>query len=443
MAQQLARTVRDLAARYPNLPLAILVAADDSLSPRKSPISELAAENVRIVTRLPGARDEDPIHKSALYSDILAVPEATDCEHCHRAVTIRETGGLRNDDSLDLLAFPDVYPCYYVSDKAVRAVYPPRYRDDPSSQRDFEAGLRMRDRYNADLRSTRDPGGATAANRLRARTEELADRLQRYSRYARWVILVCALVAAAGQIIENFPFGSIVRPAAIAAGILVYLVTKWARIDSRYQDYRAISEALRVEGTWAALRLRNAIDESYRPMQQSELQWIRHIVKIVQIFSPTSEHPEATDAVATWVRGQLEYFGRAQRREGRKRSAFAVGGILLGLISVFGSIYALGTGLLRVAEVGWIAILATLAGVCVVVVNGYAKACAYAENENRYHRMFLVFNRANEILETGKDDPELVQRLAAELGREALAEQADWLLLQRERPTTMVDISSG
>jgi hypothetical protein len=50
--------------------------------------------------------------------------------------------------------------------------------------------------------------------------------------------------------------------------------------------------------------------------------------------------------------------------------------------------------------------------------------------------MFFVFDRAREVL---KADPQqqMALEVAAALGRAALTEHGDWLLLQRERPIAL------
>jgi hypothetical protein len=52
--------------------------------------------------------------------------------------------------------------------------------------------------------------------------------------------------------------------------------------------------------------------------------------------------------------------------------------------------------------------------------------------------MFFVFDKALALLTNAKDNDEEVRTIARELGREALAEHAEWLLLQRERPISRV-----
>jgi hypothetical protein len=57
--------------------------------------------------------------------------------------------------------------------------------------------------------------------------------------------------------------------------------------------------------------------------------------------------------------------------------------------------------------------------------------------------MFFVFDKALVLLKNAKGRDDEVRTIARELGREALAEHAEWLLLQRERPISMVHTEAG
>jgi hypothetical protein len=59
--------------------------------------------------------------------------------------------------------------------------------------------------------------------------------------------------------------------------------------------------------------------------------------------------------------------------------------------------------------------------------------------------MYLLFDEAQRELHAAIDAKEevAVRELAVALGREALAEQAEWLLTQRERPVGIVQTAAG
>jgi len=84
---------------------------------------------------------------------------------------------------------------------------------------------------------------------------------------------------------------------------------------------------------------------------------------------------------------------------------------------------------MRVAAMGLTALLAAL-------LHTYAERRALAETHKQYLRMKQVFARAksrmNDLINLGKTDEAL--DLVRELGKEALAEHGDWVMLHRERP---------
>jgi hypothetical protein len=94
----------------------------------------------------------------------------------------------------------------------------------------------------------------------------------------------------------------------------------------------------------------------------------------------------------------------------------------------YGEERSLITAALLVA-MGWSVALATLC-------QWYSEKCAFAEQHKQYKRMRTVFARA--YVRTGEQLRDEKKNAAiatiALLGREALAEHADWLLLHRERP---------
>ena len=71
--------------------------------------------------------------------------------------------------------------------------------------------------------------------------------------------------------------------------------------------------------------------------------------------------------------------------------------------------------------------------------GSYAEKRGYSANAKRYDRMFGVFDRAvhrlHRVAAGGSADE---ARIVREVGREALAEQAEWLLARRDRPLRAV-----
>jgi hypothetical protein len=69
-------------------------------------------------------------------------------------------------------------------------------------------------------------------------------------------------------------------------------------------------------------------------------------------------------------------------------------------------------------------------------IGGYVEKMAFAEEARHYERAKALFRRASKRLSADLDagDVEAAERLIRELGREALMENGDWVLLRRARP---------
>jgi hypothetical protein len=153
------------------------------------------------------------------------------------------------------------------------------------------------------------------------------------------------------------------------------------------------------------------------------------------------------DAVANWVDEQQRYFADRARLEGRRRDV--LGGVsgALGVVSVIASLALLAILLGHVRGptrlLPDIGIVAGASALCVAVMRSYARTRGHSENANRYQRMSFVLDRAAEALAAAPGDEAAARAVAAELGRLALAEHAEWLLLQRERPIAMVATSAA
>ena len=141
--------------------------------------------------------------------------------------------------------------------------------------------------------------------------------------------------------------------------------------------------------------------------------------------------------------GNANKLGKAafNRREDAKWSKRAARLFLAGLaaaivVTPFHGFFAdmfpvVGDGIVQALIVGYGMLFAS-SGVCKV----YLETNAFAEQANRYQRMALsmslALSRLNQALDSS--DLEGAQTVIAGIGKEALSENGDWLLVHRERP---------
>jgi hypothetical protein len=87
----------------------------------------------------------------------------------------------------------------------------------------------------------------------------------------------------------------------------------------------------------------------------------------------------------------------------------------------------------------WLIVAMATFALLTALLHTFAERRGFAEQQKQYRRMSGVFERAKSRLDhlTQTGDTGAAQAVLLELGHEALAEHADWLLLHRERPMEM------
>jgi hypothetical protein len=368
---------------------------------------------------------------------------------------------------------------------AVRRLYPAGFASESAAERAY-AGVRARvDGFNRDAlrvapalaarrendasslmpEQAHDGDGerARVAATERAPLERLADQFDaadelsvRFGRRTRAALLqVLVLVFCAALFFNLTPLwshaprsvASLLYPLALAASYAAYLRARRGDFQNKYQDYRALAEGLRVQLYWRLAGLRDEVSTHYLRRQRDELAWIRYAVDACDfvaadddsaLVDPSPREPEIEPlrfALARWVGGQADYFvSAAAREEGRSRRLKWIGYALLGVG------LALAIVKIFVRRDHPVAIAAALAPVAAALVQGYLDKRALDVHARQYGRMGLLFARArgrlNELLDA--DRLTEAQHLFLELGKESLAENADWVSLHRARPLEVI-----
>lgn len=389
-------------------------------------------------------------------------------------VRMRSTGLSSTAGSPDVYV-PDIGPIYQIvtprRDEPAPAKpfevivhHPRRFRGDKRMERDFAEAVKRLNGYNHDLETL---GGAQKAGGLLAlmkRTDQAANVLQRQTLFYVNLLYVLAAIASIVQIAlgsEAVRLGAYSIPSeglkigTLFVAFLAFLFARAHDYEDRYQDYRALGEGLRVQYAWCDAGLGDRLVEaSYLKMQQSELQWIRLALRTAYFIycgSCAAEGGSADRAECLlWIRDQWRYYYRRARSEKANqractyvaRGVLVAGGVLAAASFVFlipshplGDGFGISHDVLVRMTTAPIAIAALIGA----LLSGYSAKRSFASNAKRYQRMFLVFDHARRRLSNsarglGGEPKEIVH----ELGREALSEHADWLLLRREYPLSLV-----
>ncbi len=338
----------------------------------------------------------------------------------------------------------------------------------PSVGRDSLDSMCMRlDRFNGDpVRRRIVPRAAQAAVELLPEIAErpagdrrlaaafgYADHLANHYRRVTHAVLRTVLLLAAGLALtfevyaEIYPARSV--PAlylAIFASItLLYHWQKSKDAQGRYLDYRAVAEGLRVQFYWHVAGLPEQVCASYLRKQLDELRWIREALRGAGAIPPTAAlAPQRV--LSLWIHGQTEYYrSRALRQERRLHRLERASALLLatGLAATF-SLVALWHFYERAERLHhWVVLIMGFAPIAAALCEAYGEKFGLRTQANQYARFAAVFGRAEQLLERLSGEPPTASRQAAELellrdlGREALMENGDWVLLLRERPIVL------
>jgi len=339
-----------------------------------------------------------------------------------------------------------------------------RARDESAGQSEFENALAHLQRFNHDLDAQHAPAGPRTLADFRDRTDAVANGLQRRTLRSVQSVYIATALAGAVQLIFptdgsfNIPTweGITIRIAFLAIAIVMLVIAKRSDYENRYQDYRAIAEALRVQTAWCSAGLRGRLVEaSYLQMQQNELEWIRLALRTIYLITGAgkacADDSPLHEECKRWIDGQIHYYEKSGTREQKHlqiaRRAMIVLPVAGGLISAAAGVAAwlVSHKMIAVQPADSAALLHSLAywatmpfalgGMLALWIRFYIQQRGLAENARRYQHMLAVFAGGKRRLGEGVRDP---QKVLEELGHESLSEHAEWLILHRERPLEFV-----
>jgi hypothetical protein len=279
--------------------------------------------------------------------------------------------------------------------------------------------------------------------------DALAVRFQRATHATMLALLVLGLAAAlAFQLSGVFSHSPPIYTACLALAYGCYLWAYWQRYEHRFHDYRALAEGLRVQMHWSAAGITARASDYYLRRQRSELDWIRQALRAWTLTARTAPTASAPSDLARrapgqvleeWVDDQWNYYSQAARRRqamGTWLNRVAKGFFLLGLLLA-------GTRPLFHGNVAFNVAIG-LAPVVAALLYVYTHTRAFLEQARQYDRMSSLFGNARRRLRQAlaEGDLETFRGLLLDLGKEALRENGDWVLLHRERPISFGEARS-
>jgi hypothetical protein len=251
--------------------------------------------------------------------------------------------------------------------------------------------------------------------------------------------------------------------AAILLGSIAfyYLVVRRQEWQNHFQDYRALAEAMRVQLFWGLAAAPIAASDNYLRKQSGDLGWIRLALRGPALWAAalalSLKCPQYELVIRGWIEDQWKYFaGPSTDKAGLNQRVFERGKYLAIVFLVLGIGAAgalLGLEVLRFwlpwfREHGlldlwpsWLPvprdILLVTAATLLAVAAFFTVSInlrAYEAHAHSYALMGRIFRRALDEAKKAAKHPDQFKDLVRELGREALAENAEWLLDHRNRP---------
>jgi hypothetical protein len=215
--------------------------------------------------------------------------------------------------------------------------------------------------------------------------------------------------------------------------------------QDKYQDYRALAEALRVQFFWGLAGIEESVVDYYLGEHRTELDWIRNALRNWRATEVRSDPPVRQDRFALvleyWVMAQEHYFSRHRDQQRRERLETLVNGLLWYVLCI-------GVGLIVLTRVpafaraeyalvrGLFAITIGSGLVIAGLLHHYKEQMAYSAHEKEHARLAVSFRSAASLMEKAlaQGDWLRVLTLIRDTGVEALEENGHWVLVHRERP---------
>ena len=236
-------------------------------------------------------------------------------------------------------------------------------------------------------------------------------------------------------------------PILMILSYMLFIIAKKSDWENKYFDYRALAEGLRVQFFWKMSGIEEPCADHYMHIQKTEMEWIRDAMnKYCGIITerPASSSPPSTGqslklVLKHWVEDQYKFFlNRAPLNRKNKKfyerliAVFFFVSPLISLALIFPGYFSIDSHPTNHEIIVGVAITLLIAA----LLTGYSEKRAFSALARRYDWMKDLFGKdivALENLLRGEEYEE-ARELIKKLGREALLENGNWLLMNRERP---------
>jgi hypothetical protein len=286
-----------------------------------------------------------------------------------------------------------------------------------------------------------------------------------FQKRRRWTLMALFIIAVAAVLsfevyahLLRHPLVLALYPIFLGLAVFIHRRAKREDFQNKHLDYRALAEGLRVQLFWNIAGLPDEVSDHYLRQHRTELEWIRNAIRSWNVPAVHScgvagsveESVAAPDRVPLlkelvhdhWVEKQRQFFskntardrGKLERHDRWVKWLFVLGLALAILVVVLDWVLHESGGYLRWHH--WLIVAMGTAPAIAAAMEGYAEKLAFSAQAKRYQWMSALFTRASAQLQKLLSPDQLgeAQQLIRELGKEALEENGDWVIIHRGRP---------
>ncbi len=280
--------------------------------------------------------------------------------------------------------------------------------------------------------------------------------LPKYENMILFLIWFLIIIISIKATFLNFKYYIYLDPIILSIGALSYvLIEKFKKKKKKYEDYRAISEGLRVQIYWNIASINDSISSFYLSHQKGLVGWIRSAIRGMNIFYyPKLKANFQAEEIITefWVSKQIKYFEGKIKKKNRRLFWFK--NILL-IIFLLSFIFLMGMDFFENSILENLSILKELLGnentdglgltninyfellftIFPLSVLGILKAKQVFDDEEKtiksYKQSLMIFKKAKVLLAEG--DIINQQKIFKNLGIEAIRENSGWVITRQEK----------
>lgn len=251
-------------------------------------------------------------------------------------------------------------------------------------------------------------------------------------------------------------------PVFFGIAYIIYKYTAKKEYDRKFSDYRVLAEGLRVQFFWKLAGMRENVTDHYHRKYKAEMNWIFYAIRNVSIKAnmevlkqPASDIKQKLETVKDrWIENQNKYFKDkagirkkwAEDAEKFTTRFFVIAMVfVLGIFSIKGFLLIQQNSLENIMNMedikDWKIYSVLLVLIDTFIAIGAARAVyvekkGFNEEAKQFQRMKDLFQKGSNVMIEclKKDDLKGAEKLVIELGKEALTENGDWLLLRRSKP---------